>query len=154
MAWIDLTIPYGDRHVSFGVRQSALRGVFQPKPMEPAKDACAEIARALSAPIGGPMLQGLAVSARRVVLVADDLTRATPTQLILPLLLEGLHAAGIRDDAIEVVIALGTHRAMSPDEIETRFGAETVRRVAVHNHDAFSPDALADLGRTPSGVPV
>jgi nickel-dependent lactate racemase len=154
MAWVDLEIPYGEQRVTFGVHESALRGVFQPKPLAPVPDASAEIARALSMPIGGPGLRELVASARHVVLVADDLTRATPMRLILPMLLDDLHAAGVPDDAIEVVIALGTHRPMSPGEIEERFGPETVRRIAVHNHEAFSPNALVDLGQTPSGVPV
>ncbi len=86
--------------------------------------------------------------------MADDNTRPTPTGLILPLLLDELNAAGVPDGAVEVIIALGTHRPMTEAEIELKFGAAVVARVPIRNHDAFDPGELEDLGTTPGGVPV
>ncbi|MCD6518448.1 MAG: nickel-dependent lactate racemase, partial [Anaerolineae bacterium] len=105
-------------------------------------------------PIGGPPLRELARGARKVLIVADDGTRLTPTERILPVLLEELNAVGISDEAITLLIALGTHRAMTPSEIEQKFGREVVGRVQVLNHNAFEPSLLVDLGTTPGGVHV
>ena len=149
-----IEIPYGDATRAFRVPADNLLGVYSPLAAPVAPDSAAEIARALAAPIEAPTLVEFARGRRSVVIVADDNTRPTPTDVIVPLLLAALNAAGVPDDAIRAVIALGTHRPMTPDEIERKFGPEVVRRVPVDNHEAFDPAALVDLGATPSGVPV
>lgn len=151
---IPIEIPYGEATRTVHIPADNLLGVFDPQAVPAVPDPAAEIARALAAPIGAPTLMELARGRRRVVIVADDSTRPTPTDCIVPLLLAALNAAGVPDDAIRVVIALGTHRPMTPDEIVTKFGPEVVCRVPVENHEAFDPAALVDLGETPSGVPV
>ncbi|MBC7256417.1 MAG: nickel-dependent lactate racemase, partial [Chloroflexi bacterium] len=153
---IRIEIPYGDETVAFSIEAQRLLGVFTPHEVptlaEEALDA--ELQRVLDAPIGAKPLREAAKGARRVVIVADDATRPTPTHRILPLLLDALNAAGVPDEAITVLIALGTHRAMTEDEIARKFGPAVTQRVAVVNHDAFDPSQLMDLGITPHGVAV
>jgi lactate racemase len=149
-----VTIPYGDGARRVTLPDANLMGVFAPHELPSVADPRAEIERALAAPIGAPPLTEMARGARRVVLVADDNTRLTPTAVILPVLLNTLNTAGVPDDAITVVIALGTHRKMTDEEIVDKVGAEVVRRVPVLNHEAFDPGALVDLGATESGVAV
>ena len=149
-----IAVPYGSTHIRIEIPEAQLQGVYMPQEMTPVADAAAEIARALREPIAAPGLAQLAAGARRVVVVADDMTRATPTQVILPVLLDALNAAGVPDDAVEVIVALGTHRAMTEAEIEGKFGRSVTQRVAVHNHDAYDPTVLQDIGQTPSGLPV
>jgi nickel-dependent lactate racemase len=96
----------------------------------------------------------LAKGAKSVVLVADDNTRLTPADQIVPVLLDELNAAGIRDEQITVVIALGTHRFMTEREILAKFGAEVVRRVTVKNHDYRDSVAMVDLGTTRNGTHI
>ena len=50
-----------------------------------------------------------------------------------------------------MIIALGTHRFMTDDEIRDKFGAETLRRVPIVNHPYKDPAALVDLGTTKNG---
>jgi nickel-dependent lactate racemase len=152
-------MPYGGETLTFRVPTRNLIGCFAPHMLPTAEgaergsmDAAQEVARAMAAPVAAPTLVELAHGARRVIIVADDGTRLTPTDMIIPLLLEALNAAGVPDACIEVLIALGTHREMAPAEIEAKFGPEVTRRVAITNHEAFSPHALVDLGCTPSGV--
>ena len=151
---VRVQMPYGSETLAFDVPRANLVGRFAPHSVQPVADVAAEIARALAQPIGGPALRELAHGARDVVIVADDHTRLTPTDIIVPLLLDQLNAAGVTDEQIEVIIALGTHRAMTRDEIEHKFGRQVVDRVAVRNHEPFSPEALVDLGTTPGGVAV
>ena len=60
----------------------------------------------------------------------------------------------MRDDQVIVLIALGTHRAMTDAEIQAHFGAEVSRRVHVRNNPWWDPAQLVDLGRTANGTPV
>jgi len=112
------------------------------------------VKRALASPLGVPLLEELAREAGSVVLVVDDNTRLTPTRVIVPILLDGLNSGGVPDEAIEVIVALGTHRKMTREEMALKLGEEVMSRVRVSNHRAFDPAALVDLGIMPSGVSV
>lgn len=90
----------------------------------------------------------------KVVIVGDDLTRATPRERIFPVLLDELNRAGIPDRDIIVLIGLGTHRYMTDEEIRKCFGAEVVDRVTVLNHEWQDPHCLTRIGFTPSGIPI
>lgn len=150
----EITLPYGHTTAEISVDQSNLMGVYSPKDIDPVDDVKAEIIRALAEPIGSVSLKELAQGKKNVVLVADDNTRLTPTDVIIPELLNELNAAGIPDSAITVVIALGTHRFMTTEEIRVKFGDEVVRRVMIKNHPYKDPQQLVDLGLTENGTRI
>ena len=90
-----------------------LIGVYSPKDVRPVADVKKEVIRALANPIGSKPLRELVRGAGKVVIVADDNTRLTPTDKIIPVLLDEMNAAGVKDSQITVIIALGTHRFMT-----------------------------------------
>lgn len=151
---IEIAIPYGDDVLPLRLDQRNLFAVLEPNPVEPCSDPVAEIRRALNRPIGMARLSEAARGASRVVIAADDLTRQTPVDVIIPLLLDELHAAGVSDDQVSVVVALGTHRPMTPEEIDARFGREMTSRIRVINNPWQDPSQLIDLGPTANGTPI
>ena len=78
----------------------------------------------------------------------------TPRQRIFPPLLDELNKAGIPDKDITVLIALGTHRYMSQEEIRDCFGKEVTRRVKILNHERKDKANLINVGSTPSGISI
>ena len=146
-----LSLPYGRDQVAVLIPESNLIGIYSPRETAPVDDIRSEIRRALAAPIGAGPLQEQVRGKKNVVLIADDNTRLTPADLLIPILLDECNAAGVSDSAITVIIALGTHRPMTDAEIVAKFGAETRRRVAIRNHPYKDPDALVDLGMTRNG---
>ncbi len=144
-------LPYGQTSVAFRVPEANLVGVYSPCDATPVSDVRTEVRRALAAPIGALPLREQVRGKKNVVFVADDNTRLTPTDILLPILLGECNAAGVPDAAISVIIALGTHRVMTEEEIRIKFGAETLRRVAVTNHPYKDKAALVDLGTTKNG---
>ncbi len=152
MAAISVKLPYGRDTVAVSVPAANLLGVYSPKDVPPVADVKAEVMRAVNAPIGTKPLRELAQGAGKVVIVADDNTRLTPTDKIIPILLDELNAAGVADGQVTVVIALGTHRFMTDAEILAKFGPEVVRRVRVVNHDYKNPAELVELGTTANGT--
>jgi nickel-dependent lactate racemase len=149
-----IALPYGEREITLRLPARNLGAVLTPRPVPVCPDPAAEVRRALASPIGMASLAAAARGARRVVIIADDLTRQTPVDVIIPLLLDELQASGIRAGQIGVLVALGTHRPMSQAEIRARFGTEVTRRVPVVNHPWQDPAQLADLGVTPNGTPI
>ena len=154
-----VTLPYGSQQLTFALPERSRLGVFSPNSLDILgiqliSDPAAEIRRALQSPTGAPPLVQDIRGARRVVIAADDLTRQTPNPLLIPILLDELNAAGISDAQVSVVIALGTHRPMTPAEIERHFGPVVTRRVAVLNNPWQDPAQMTDLGVTPAGTPI
>ncbi|MHB8772701.1 MAG: nickel-dependent lactate racemase family protein [Syntrophales bacterium] len=147
----EVEIPYGTGTIRVTVPEANLMGVYSPNDVPGLSDVEAEIRRSLANPIGSPPFRELVRGKKKVVLVADDITRTTPTDIILPILLNECNAAGVPDSAIAVVIALGTHRFMTEAEIRAKFGAEVLRRVGVKNHPFRDPAAHVDLGTTKNG---
>lgn len=149
-----ITIPYGQSKLEFSLPEQNLIGVFSPRNIPGVADLTQEITRALSEPIGSKPLRELAQGAKKVVLVADDNTRLTPTDKIIPALLAELNAAGIKDEQVTIIIALGTHRFMTEAEILAKFSEGVVKRVTVKNHDFRDPAMMVDLGTTPNGTHI
>lgn len=151
----EVSIPYGAELVSVRIPGANPLSVLTPSFLPACADPAAEIRRAIQYPIGAPpVAQALQGMSGRVVILADDLTRQTPVRLAIPVLLDELNRAGVPDDRVTVLIALGTHRPMTSQEIDAHFGAQTTRRVQVLNHAWQEPAQLVDLGTTPNGTPV
>ena len=151
---VAVTLPYGDETVDVRIPSGNLIGVYSPNEVSRVADARNEIVRAINNPIGSEPLRDLVRGCSRVVILADDNTRLTPVDEILPVVLDEMNASGIGDEQVTVVIALGTHRFMTGAEIAKKFGDEVVKRVAIRNHDYKNPEALVDLGTTPNGTRI
>jgi len=82
-----------------------------------------------------------------VGIVVTDVTRATPDDVLLDVLLEELAAAGVAREQVTVIIGLGLHRPMDDVEIERALGDHADLAV---NHD---PDATVEVGSV-DGVPI
>lgn len=150
----ELTLPYGERRLTFRVPRVHTVELLLPREVPPAKDPLATLARALDAPLDAPPLGELARDKRSATIVVDDLTRLTPVRFILPLLLERLAQGGLRAEQVKVLMALGTHRAMTEGELRDRVGEEVWGQVPVLNHAHWDPAELVDLGPTRSGTPI
>ncbi|WP_049930514.1 lactate racemase domain-containing protein [Halosimplex carlsbadense] len=82
-----------------------------------------------------------------VGIVVTDVTRATPDDVLLDVLLDELRAAGVAREQVTVLLGLGLHRPMDDAEIDRALGEHADLAA---NHD---PDATVEVG-TVDGVPV
>jgi len=101
----------------------------------------------------GP-LRELATGKKRILIVSDDVSRPTPVHEFVELVLGELHQAGASKEQIEFLMALGTHRAMTEDEMAAKLGAKVASGYRVHNHQWDNPECLDYIGDTDQGVPV
>lgn len=148
-----VTLPYGNDFVSLEVPRANLLAVASPKAVSVNEKAETLVRGALKAPIECPAFSTLLAGGEKLLLLVDDITRPTPVATILPLLLDEL---GIEEKVVEVkiLIALGTHRKMTDEEIEAKVGPGIAASYPVLNHDWEDDQALIDLGRTPNGTPI
>src|SRR5512140_3682655 len=90
---------------------------------------------------------------RRVLVLIPDGTRTAPIPLMFRLICRELLG---RAAALDFLIALGTHRPMTPEQINTLVGvqpdewATTFAGVHVFNHEWDQPETLITLGTIPA----
>ncbi len=106
--------------------------------------------RTLAEPIESPKLGQILRGAKSAAIVIDDDTRPTPVAQILPLITGYLVACGIRESAIKVVVATGTHHAMPEESLRRRVGDDVFNAFEVVNHDSLADD-LVEVGELSSG---
>jgi len=95
----------------------------------------------LKNPIGCLSLRELIFQkkASKILIIVNDITRPTPYEVILPLLLDELHQIGIKKENIIFIIATGIHRSNSPEEIKEIFGENIFSTYKFINHDCDDP---------------
>jgi len=128
--------------------------VLEPNRLPPVAQPDAAVRQSLADPIGCRPLRELGKGARRVAVLVDDLSRPTPAHILLPPVIEELQAAGISKDAITLVTALGTHRAMTRDDLVKKLGGTWSGTLAWENHDYADSGKNVYLGKTSRGTPV
>ena len=103
----------------------------------------------LDQPIGTPPLREIAAGKKTAVITFDDLTRPTPIKELLPLLVEDLRAAGLKDENILFLTSFGSHRPMTHAEARVKLGDFIVNNFAWVNHNPW--ENLMEVGVTSRG---
>jgi nickel-dependent lactate racemase len=128
--------------------------VVEPRFVPGVPDEPTAIRDALRQPIESASLAEKAKPGDRVVIVHSDITRATPNNRILPVLLAELEAVGIAREDITLLNALGTHRRQTEAELRMMLGDRVVDNYRCLQHDAYDDANLILLGKTSLGHPV
>jgi nickel-dependent lactate racemase len=149
----EIHLPYPGKELRLSLGQNLMAEVISPSPVFCPKDPKALIKKALAQPTGSPSLEQLASSNSRVAIIVDDITRETPAHLAIPLILEALHDAGVNSSKICFVMALGTHRPMTPDEIEVKLGPQVADKYQVVNDPCTDLEKMVFMGQSPMGIP-
>lgn len=117
-------------------------------------DEPAAIQEALRHPCQSPPLGSLIQKDMKVLVVHTDITRATPNDRLLPVILDEIERNGVRKQDITLLNALGTHRPQTRQELKSMLGAEITENYHCCQHDAFNETQLVSLGETGQGHPI
>ena len=149
-----LDLPYGAGALTAEIPEQQLACVLRGKleTYRPAKTPEELIRTAMENPVASPRLHELARGKRNIVIIASDHTRAVPSRLLLPPMLEELHR-GAPDAKITVLIATGCHRASTQEELRRKFSDELYEKLHIVVHDCKN-SPVTDLGTLPSGAPL
>jgi len=129
-----MQLPLGDGTVAFELPDCDV-SVAEP-PGGDAVDVREAATRAMARP-NGPALSTRPSPDDEVAIVVTDVTRATPDEVLVDVLLDNLSAAGVTRDQVTIVVGLGLHRPLSEDEMADLLGEHADLAV---NHDV--DDAL------------
>jgi len=153
---MELYVNYEGKKLSFSIPEGWDLISSQDRPPVPGlPDPLAEIRRALDEPIGSPRLEEVARPGMEVVVIFDDLQRPTPVHIALPEVMDRLNRAGVPDERIIGICALGTHPIPSLRQLRGKVGEEAFSRLEgrLFPHDPHASDNVI-VGRTHRGTLV
>lgn len=153
---MELYVNYEGKKLPFSIPEGWDLISSQDRPPVPGlPDPLAEIRRALDEPIGSPRLEEVARPGMEVVVIFDDLQRPTPVHIALPEVMDRLNQAGVPDERIIGICALGTHPIPSLRQLRDKVGEEAFSRLEgrLFPHDPHAPDNVI-VGRTHRGTLV
>jgi lactate racemase len=127
--------------------------VVEPLHPQAAADARAAVLEALRRPVAGAPLRDVVRGRRTVAISICDGTRPQPREIVVPALLEELEGL-VRLEDVVVLVATGTHRGNTPEELRAMLGDEVLAAVRVVNHDSRDEGSLTWMGRHGADVPV
>ena len=147
-----ISIPYYTSTLDLHVDEANLKAVVTAKMHEykAGKTEVELVHEALEHPIASPRLRDLAKGKQKVVLVTSDHTRAVPSKITLPILLDEIRQ-GNPDADITILIATGLHRPTTEEEQRRMFGDAIVDHEKIAINNAFDPDQFIHMGVLPSG---
>ncbi len=140
-------LPYGNGSLPVTLDADTLA----PRPSHSIADETQAVYDALENPIASRPLRELVQPGESVAIIVNDITRLTRTDLLLPPLIDTLNRAGIPDDNIFIVFALGIHRRQTHDERRLILGDEIFRRIRNFDHVSTDDANLVTLGTTSFG---
>ncbi|MFX1519449.1 MAG: nickel-dependent lactate racemase [Promethearchaeota archaeon] len=152
---VEIELKYGEETVYADISDKNLLGVISSKNNHRIENPIPnlDIGYAINNPVDKSCFDKLLDSNDKICIVVNDNTRITPSKEILPVLLNRLTNLGIKDENIEILIAVGSHRLVTEREMEELLGKEIVNRLVVENHNCQADD-LVYLGDTSFGTPI
>lgn len=144
-----IELAYGKTGLPIDLPDDRPATVVQPAFRPPVDNPADFVTDALRRPIAGEPLRERAARARRIGIVVNDITRATPNDLILGAIARELDF--IDDERIVLFNATGTHRANTDAELEGMLGGEAFRRFRVVQNDARREEDHVSVGVAASG---
>jgi nickel-dependent lactate racemase len=147
-----VSLKYGEKQLQLEVPDHT--EILSPKTEFPSvDDPFGEVRRALDNPIASPTLTQVVenMKPRKIAILVSDLTRPSPSHIIVPPILEELNRAGVKREQIKIVFGLGFHRKMSEEEMKKAVGEEVFERYECINHDI---DNCVYIGETSRGTPI
>ncbi len=145
-------LPYDTGAIDLELDESSIAGVLIPRHIDinPDLDEDEIVKKALQNPIGTKKLSELSAGKNKIVLITSDHTRAVPSAVTMPLILEEIRR-GNPDADITVLVATGLHRGMTDQEKKDKFGINIFQNEKIINHDAEDKVNLVFIGELPSG---
>jgi lactate racemase len=145
---------YGKGELQVTCPDSNVLAVVAPGSIPEAGNELELVRNAVLNPIGCKRLSQIAKPGDTVAIVTDDHARPVIGWKVVPVILDELKAAGVRDEDITIIMGCGTHRPCTQEEMDRLLGRDVTARYRVVNHNMDDRDNLVFLGMTSRGNAV
>lgn len=164
MPYLDISIQYGSKTIDqfLPVGRGTVKVLESAYIQSEITDLRIDLLSAIENPLNSPPLKDMVEqyypgSGKKILVLADDNTRPNlHTKLLHPIILEYLiNNCNVNKDDLGILIASGTHRPPTEDEIRNRIlgedlFAEYKDQILIHNDQ----DNLQDLGISSNNTPI
>ena len=121
----------------------------------PAGTVADHIHDALNHPIDSAPLKELVKPGEKICVIISDVTRRWQSpETYIPILIEELENAGVKDDDILIISATGTHRRQTVEEHKGLVTEAVYDRIKIVDHVCTDEENLKYVGTTTRGTPV
>ena len=147
---VKLEFGYGKGIQTVEVPDRNLMAVLTANEIDHERRGADAVEYALENPIGSERLKDLVKPGQKIAVITSDISRPLPSYDVLPGVLKELEAAGIPDEDITVVFALGSHRKQTDEERRRLAGDYAFEKVRCIDSD---PDDCIHMGTSSNGTP-
>jgi len=130
-----ISLNYGHNLMALDIPDENYMGTLNPKDIKEIENPINEVKRALANPIGSKRIKELVSSQDKVIILASDVSRPSPSSILLPPILKELNEAGVNNDQITIVFGLGIHRKQTEEEKKRLVGEKVYNQVKCIDHD-------------------
>ena len=147
---------YGKEEFAVTLPAEKIAAELEPNRVElPQRTVAEHIRYALAHPVDSAPLDQLVHAGETVCIVISDVTRRWQSpETYLPILIEELEKAGIRDEDMLILSATGTHRRQTREEHVGMVTEAVYDRIRVVDHQCEDTENLTYVGTTSFGTPV
>ena len=146
-----IKLKYGAEYLTVEVPTARIMDILEPEDLPGVVEPLEEVRRSLQNPIGSRPLAELAKGKKNVMIICSDITRPAPSDVLVPPILEELNKAGVRDEQMTIVFALGYHRPHTKEEQRKLVGEAVFERVKCIDHDRHN---CVNFGKSSKGTPI
>lgn len=146
-------IKYGEKTIEMSLFEKNLLQELHSNEVSPISDLEKELNNLLDNPIDSKPFNEIFMKGDKIVIVVSDITRLwIQTIKFLPIVVKRLNDLGISDENIAILIANGTHRTQTPEELVKIVGKNLSERLEIIEHDSNNNTVM--LGKTSKGTEV
>jgi len=158
MILINLENKYNEVQLAYGKKGYKLKvpanfDVIEPKFIKEVGSAKEEISKALLSPINSKPLRSLLEGKNDIAISVCDITRAQPRKVVIETIVEHIKDL-IPISNIKILIATGTHRSNTKDELIEMLGKDIVETLNVINHVCDDKESLIEMPTSLDDVSV
>jgi nickel-dependent lactate racemase len=149
---MNINLAYGKTGYEIELSDKYNTDIIEPRWVDSVNDQSSAITEALRNPYKKKSLKDIAGSNDKVAIIFNDITRATPYNIILPALLNELQT--IHQENICFFCANGTHRSATNEELIKILGKTIVNNYKIVQNNPNNSELHKYVGTTTSGNEV
>ncbi|MCK4358289.1 MAG: nickel-dependent lactate racemase [Candidatus Cloacimonetes bacterium] len=149
---MNIKLKYGKDYKELNISSKNIIDILEMKSIPAHENHYKLVKQKLNSPIGTKPLSKFIKerNPKNIVIIISDITRPGPFEELLPPLIDEILETGFEKDKIQFVIANGTHRKMTDEEIRFQYGKWIFDNFIIKNHDCRADD-LVSYGKMKSG---
>ena len=117
MTTVEYKYKYGHGYKTFSLEKEHVLDEVKIAEFPPLTDLKAAVLDAIYHPIASEPINKLLKPGMKIAFICNDSTRVANTHDFMPILVDEMNKLGVKDEDMKIVFALGTHRAMSHEEM-------------------------------------